>query len=206
MEKKQITEGIKEVLNRALPAEALSPHPKLTGKSAISAIYIAERLNEAFGIGQWTTSVEFIERYKFIQKTKNGDKDKIMIVVKLILEIPSYGIHYECFGGNDNDDLGDAYKGATTDALTKIGSWLGIGAHVWKNDPTGSKTAAKPAPAPQPASQPQVTPQQACKIAWDFLESNEKALTFYLAQQNVSDIADLDLVKVYNHLKSNNKI
>lgn len=204
MEKKQITEGIKEVLNRALPAEALSPHPKLAGKSAISAIYIAERLNEAFGIGQWTTSVEFIERYKFIQKTKNGDKDKIMIVVKLILEIPSYGIHYECFGGNDNDDLGDAYKGATTDALTKIGSWLGIGAHVWKNDPTGSKTAAKPAPQPKP--QQQITRQQAAKIAWDYLESNDKALNYYLQMQKVSDIADLDLIKVYNHLKSNNKI
>ena len=26
---------------------------------------------------------------------------------------------YESFGGNDNQDLGDAYKGATTDAITK---------------------------------------------------------------------------------------
>lgn len=208
MEKKQITEGMKQALNRALPAEALSPHPKLAGKSAISAIYIAERLNEVFGIGQWTTSVEFIERHSFIQKTKNGDKDKIMIVIKLILEIPSYGIHYECFGGNDNDDLGDAYKGATTDALTKIGSWLGIGAHVWKNDPTGSKTAAKPAPQPkpQPKPQPQITQQQAAKIAWVYLESNDKALNYYLQLQKVSDIADLDLIKVYNNLKTNNKI
>lgn len=61
-------------------------------------------------------------------------------------------------------------------------------------------------PKPQPKPQPQVTPQQAAKITWDFLESNEVALNHYLKVQKVSDIADLDLVKVYNNLKSNNKI
>ena len=62
-----------------------------------------------------------------------------MVVIKLIFTIPSYGIYYECYGGNDNGgensknfDLGDAYKGATTDALTKIGSFLEIGIDVFK--------------------------------------------------------------------------
>ena len=50
------------------------------------------------------------------------------------------GTYKETYGGNDNADLGDAYKGAVTDALTKIGSWLGIGAHVWKNDTKGTDT------------------------------------------------------------------
>ena len=61
---------------------------------------------------------------------------------------PEYGIYFECYGGNDNGgensknfDLGDAYKGATTDALTKIGSYLEIGIDVFK----GLNTA----PAPQ---------------------------------------------------------
>lgn len=72
--------------------------------------------------------------------------------------------------------------------------------------PTGSNTAAKPAPAPQPKPAPQVTQQQAAKIAWDYLESNDKALNYYLQLQKVSDIADLDLIKVYNNLKTNNKI
>lgn len=197
MEKKQITEGMKQALNRALPAEAIKPHPTKNYLSTINAIYVSERLNEVFGVGEWQTKVEYVN--------EKANKTT-MVVVKLTLDIPAYGIHYECFGGNDNADFGDAYKGATTDALTKIGSWLGIGAHVWKNDPTGSKTAAKPAPAPQPKTQPQVTQQQAAKIAWDYLESNDKALNYYLQMQKVSDIADLDLLKVYNHLKSNNKI
>lgn len=197
MEKKQITAEMKQALNRALPAEAIKPHPTKNYLSTINAIYVSERLNEVFGVGEWQTKVEYVN--------EKANKTT-MVVVKLTLDIPAYGIHYECFGGNDNADFGDAYKGATTDALTKIGSWLGIGAHVWKNDPTGSKTAPKPAPASQPKPQPQVTQQQAAKIAWDYLESNDKALNYYLQLQKVSDIADLDLLKVYNHLKSNNKI
>lgn len=197
MEKKQITAEMKQALGRALPAEAIKQHPTKNYLSTISAIYVSERLNEVFGIGEWQTKVEYVS-----EKTNKTT----MVVVKLTLDIPAYGIHYECFGGNDNTDFGDAYKGATTDALTKIGSWLGIGAHVWKNDPTGSKTAAKPAPAPQPKPQTQVTQQQAAKIARDYLESNEKALNYYLQMQKVSDIADLDLIKVYIHLKSNDKI
>jgi hypothetical protein len=197
MEKKQITAEMKQALNRALPTEAIKPHPTKNYLSTINAIYVSERLNEVFAVGEWQTKVEYVN-----EKTNKTT----MVVIKLTLDIPAYGIHYECFGGNDNADFGDAYKGATTDALTKIGSWLGIGAHVWKNDPTGSKTAAKPAPAPQPKPQPQVTQQQAAKMAWDYLESNDKALNYYLQMQKVSDIADLDLIKVYNHLKSNNKI
>lgn len=204
METKQITESMKQALGRALPSEAIKPHPTKSYLSTINSIYVSERLNEVFGIGEWQTRVDYV-----------GEKSNktSMVVVKLTLDIPAYGIHYECYGGNDNADYGDAFKGATTDALTKIGSWLGIGAHVWKNDPTGSKTAAKPAPqtkpqpqVTQPNPQQQITQQQAAKIAWDYLESNDKALNYYLQLQKVSDIADLDLIKVYNHLKSNNKI
>lgn len=193
MEKKQITAEMKAMLNAALPAEAIKPHPTKSYLSTINAIYVSERLNEVFGVGEWQTKTEFINEKS--NKTS-------MVVVKLTLDIPAYGIHYECYGGNDNADYGDAFKGATTDALTKIASWMGIGAHVWKNDPTGTKTT----PTPKKQAQPQVTQQQACKIAWDFLESNEVALNYYLMAQKVSDIADLDLVKVYNNLKSNNKI
>jgi hypothetical protein len=70
-----------------------------------------------------------------------------MVVVKVRLTIPAYGIDYECYGGNDNADLGDAYKGATTDALTKIASWLGIGQEVFKGE-VGK--AHKPSPITTP--------------------------------------------------------
>ena len=120
MEYKELTQQQKELLSKPLPAEAVTQHPTKKFLSSIKSIYVTERLNEVFGIGKWMIETEVVE---------NHDK---MIVVKVIFSIPEYGIKYECYGGNDNADRGDAFKGATTDALTKIGSWLGIGADVFK--------------------------------------------------------------------------
>ena len=123
MDKKKLTAEQVALLNQPLPAEALKPHPSRKYLSVINAIYVTERLNQVFGVGSWQTRTEFV--------TMQGK----MVVTKTTFDIPDYGIHYECYGGNDNADLGDAYKGSTTDAITKVGSYLGIGAHVWKNDP-----------------------------------------------------------------------
>lgn len=122
MEAKKITEAMREQLGAPLPPEAISPHPTKKYLSSIKSIYVTERLNEVFGVGSWKLFTEYIEKV-----------DK-MVVVKVTFRIPEYNIDYECFGGNDNTDLGDAYKGATTDALTKIASWLGIGREVFKGE------------------------------------------------------------------------
>lgn len=123
METKKLSTNQVELLNQPLPKEALKPHPTRKYLSVINAIYVTERLNQVFGVGTWQVRTEFVA-----QQGK-------MVVTKTVLDVLDYGIHYECYGGNDNADLGDAYKGSTTDAITKIGSYLGIGAHVWKNDP-----------------------------------------------------------------------
>ena len=133
-----------------LPSEAITKHPTKTYLSTIKAIYVTERLNEIFGIGKWRISCEEI---------KSGEKG--MIVVKVKLTVPEYAIEYESFGGNDNGgenskgfDLGDAYKGAVTDAITKICSWMGIGIDVFKGkQQSGSQPQAQaqaPAQKPQP--------------------------------------------------------
>ena len=121
---KQLTKEQIALLNEPLPQDALKPHPTKSYLTTINAIYVTERLNQVFGVGSWQTHIE------------HTDSIGKMIVVKTTLEIPDYGIHLECYGGNDNADQGDAYKGAVTDAITKIGSWLGIGAHVWRNEGT----------------------------------------------------------------------
>lgn len=139
---KTITNEIKAILDRRLPDEAVSQHPSKAYLSSIKSIYVTERLNEAFGVGGWQLTTEFVER---VEK---------MVVVKTTLDIPEYGIHYESYGGNDNADLGDAYKGASTDALTKIGSWLGIGADVFKGLQNGKKGYSAPKPTPTPAPKP----------------------------------------------------
>ena len=128
MSNKTITKEMREDLRKPLPAEAVTKHPTKTYLSSIKAIYVVERLNDVFGLGSWRSKVE-----------KQSVSDKGMVVVKLIFEIPEYGIYHESYGGNDNGgensknfDLGDAYKGAATDALTKICSFLEIGLDVFK--------------------------------------------------------------------------
>lgn len=131
-------------LKAPLPAEAVKPHPTKTYLSSIKAIYVTERLNDVFGCGAWQIRTQLVT-----------ESEKGMVVVKVTLEIPEYGVYYESFGGNDNGweqsknfDLWDAYKGATTDWITKIGSYLGIGIAVfqwkgntqWNNAPTSNET------------------------------------------------------------------
>lgn len=123
---KEVTKEMREKLREPLPKEAVSKHPTKTFLSSIKAIYVTERLNDVFGVGSWTTKVDYVATQTTTDKM--GD----MVVVKTTFEIPAYGIYYECYGGNDNKDLGDAYKGATTDALTKVGSFLEIGIDVFK--------------------------------------------------------------------------
>ena len=131
MEIKKISDELREQLRKPLPSEAISKHPTKTFLSAIKAIYVTERLNEVFGMGAWTTKVEHIVSEMAQKANKNGIHP-VMVVVKLTFEIPEYGVYYESYGGNDNDDLGDAFKGATTDAITKVGSFLEIGIDVFK--------------------------------------------------------------------------
>ena len=128
MEKIKTIEEVKAILDRPLPDEAVTPHPTKTFLSNIKAIYVVERFNEAFGLGGWKIHNEVVEA-----------QDK-MIVVKSTFSASFYGIEIpDIFGGNDNPDRGDAYKGACTDALTKIGSYLGVGMDVYKGKQVGKK-------------------------------------------------------------------
>lgn len=134
----KVTKEMREALRMPLPVGAVTKHPTKTFLSSIKAIYVTERLNEVFGTGAWQIKVNHITT-----------TEKSMVVVKVEFSIPEYGIYFECYGGNDNGgensknfDLGDAYKGATTDALTKIGSYLEIGIDVFKG-------LGNTAPAPQ---------------------------------------------------------
>jgi hypothetical protein len=128
METKKISDEMYNQLKADLPPEAISQHPTKTYLSSIKAIFVTERLNDVFGCGSWQIRTETVSQ-----------NDKGMVVVKTILTIPEYGVYYESFGGNDNGgdtnknfDLGDAYKGATTDGMTKICSYLGIAIKVFK--------------------------------------------------------------------------
>jgi hypothetical protein len=139
MENKRITKEMREELRKPLPDEAVTQHPTKTFLSSIKAIYVVERLNEVFGVGSWSIKTDVV------------DNKTSMIVVKSIVEIPEYGVYLESFGGNNNGgensknfDLGDAYKGASTDSLTKIASFLEIGIDVFKGKHAPKGKASEP--------------------------------------------------------------
>lgn len=130
-------EELQKLLYAPLPQEALKQHPTKKFLTTINAAFVIERLNNTFGIGKWMQTTEIVEQ------------NEKMVVLKAVLLIPEYDISIETYGGNDNPDRGDAYKGAQTDALTKAASILGIGLHVWKNEKqpqndVGQVQASKP--------------------------------------------------------------
>ena len=193
-----------ELLNQPLPAEAKKQHPTKKFLTTINPIYVTERLNQVFGVGAWQIHSEVISAEK-------------MVVVKTTLSIPEYCVWYECYGGNDNPDLGDAYKGAVTDAITKIGSWMGIGVEVWKNQP---HIVPAPVTAPPKAKQKQVindalldNPTR-CNKMLEFLKTAYKAnpesfqVIDYLISEGweFEDCADQRVMAIWMHEIANNDL
>lgn len=129
--KTDVTPGVtmRERLRAPLPHGAVKPHPTKTWMSSINSAFIVERLNDVFSEDGWYAKYEIIEN----QPTQK------MVVVRAVFEAETRcgqqtlgKIYREAFGGNDNPDRGDAYKGACTDALGKVASQLGIAGEVYK--------------------------------------------------------------------------
>lgn len=119
-------------LQAPLPEWAVKENPMKKNMSVIHPMAIIDRLNGVFGFGQWNTKVEKLSAYEWTQKTKMGERKVFTATSKVTLTIPTFNISLEQFGGSTNDDEGDALKGSATDALTKIASYLGIGASIYK--------------------------------------------------------------------------
>ena len=205
METKQITAEMKAKLDAPLPPEAVKPHPSKSYLSTINAIYVTERLNDVFGVGSWRTKTEFV--------TSQPTGKTTMVVTKTTFEVPEYGIYYECYGGNDNADLGDAYKGSMTDALTKIGSYLGIGAAVWKDKSQKQQGSQQPQQQRQPQQRQQAAPQpvpaQRRQRVLEYLQKLDDITLSSFKQSfmfnSLSDISDDTINAIANYLNAQKK-
>lgn len=193
MEKKVLSQAQLDLLNLALPAEAVTPHPSKKFLSSIKSIYVTERLNKVFGVGSWHVKSEVVE---------NHEK---MVVVKVLFTVPDYGINYECYGGNDNPDRGDAYKGATTDALTKIGSWLGIGADVFKSKHNATAKTAQAKPERTVITSMQLDNEVQCNKLLDWIKAERvkhsgdfDIIAFVRKHYEIDDRTATRLVTLYN--------
>jgi len=125
------------ILNQDLPSEAFKQHPSKSFLTTINAAFIYPVLNDVFGVGGWILDAS-------AQKTgvRESEKSGESILAKVEFFAPEYGIYRMAYGGNNNPDTGDAYKGAVTDAFTKICSTFmdGVG-KVWRNEIGKTKEA-----------------------------------------------------------------
>lgn len=109
------------------------------GFSSINSIAITDRLNEIFGIDGWCLEILQHSSRAWVQKTQNGERPMFTGMVKVRMTFKHFEILRECVATSDNDDEGDAIKGAISDCFSKMCSWFGIASHVWKNLPHATR-------------------------------------------------------------------
>ena len=141
MGNKQITEEMKKMILAPFPKEAVTAHPTKTFLTSIKAQYIIERLNDVFGTGGWNSSSKIVH------------ESEKAVVMEVTLDFGKWDIlpitHYGGATIKDKQDLGDIYKSAKTDGVTKCASILGIGMDVFKGlvKPGKAETSATKAQA-----------------------------------------------------------
>ncbi len=95
--------------------------------TSIKAQYVVERLNQVFGLTGWSHTGEY---------RQTGPEDKptgVVFLGKLTVQNGVTGAIREAVGFSElKRNIGDAYKGAKTDSLSKCASQLGIGNDVYK--------------------------------------------------------------------------
>lgn len=127
MEKTKITDDMRIALRADFPDGAYKAIESKTYLTTLKAMYVTERLNDVFGIGRWTITVEIIERtsdYVLLQ----GEFDSLdfeVIVPK------QFGGHATTGKGTE---IADGYKSALTDCQSKIASYLEIGIEMFKGN------------------------------------------------------------------------
>lgn len=123
-------------LSAALPPDALTPIPG-TEFTAIKDAYVKERLNTVLGPEGWDVSAPKIISLETLKDPDGhvltGLKNSPIwsATVSLTVTIKAFRKKYHGFGGHQNEDKGDALKGAATDAFGKAVSDL-IGIEVYK--------------------------------------------------------------------------
>jgi hypothetical protein len=124
-----------EKIKEPFPQEALTKDTSRGFElTSIKAMYVIERLNDVFGLGNWWYVFSTPETVEI------GNVVEVMVVVKLVVsaELCENGNNFEIgqAGGKKvvNNNYTDARKSAITDGLTKCASILGIGIDVFKGN------------------------------------------------------------------------
>ena len=114
-------------LTQGFPQEAYSTDSSRGfDLTSIKAQYVVERLNTIVGVGNWRHEGTY-------EKLENHEE--ILFMGKIIIN-SSEGAAMQFATGSAKirKNLGDAYKGAKTDSLSKVASLFGLGNEVFKGN------------------------------------------------------------------------
>ena len=173
-EKPTISDDLRKNLREPFPPEAISQHPTKTFLSTIKAIYVVERLNDVFGIGEWELEHEIVK----------DDPEYVTVRGRLVIKNLGFGTS-EQYGGHKktgkNTEPADGYKSAVTDCLSKCASYLEIGIDVFKGlaDPPKSGTRKTTGKTETEKGEKELSQKQ-----WDFIKSIGKK-GFGLSEEEV---------------------
>jgi len=115
----------KELLAKRFPEAEHKTRKGARGKQLtyVETVNYIDRLNEIFGL-HW--SWELTEQ--------GADEVGVWSRGRLTIEIDGKTVVKEAYGGNDkNGEIGDALKGASSDALKKACSLLGMGLYMYRD-------------------------------------------------------------------------
>jgi hypothetical protein len=138
---------------------------------------VMDRLDAAFGMGNWQIQVEAVPYVEGVVKVRLG--------VRPVEE--SEWVWFEDFGYPNNKD-GQALKESVSDGIRRCGRYLGIARDLYRKDsgpqPRPVAAPARPAPAPTPIRQAPARSSTAVPeppLDWDVLD-NKKPQPFAQAQ------------------------
>lgn len=168
------------------PTSVLKPITagRLTGKSDINPQWRYQAMTEVFGI------VGFGWKYTIDRQwTENGANEEVMAFVNLSLYIKVDGAWSEAIPGTGGATLiskersgyhssDEAYKMATTDALSVAMKMLGVAAEIYLGNFDGSKYKTSASPTEETVD-----------------PLSDKAISYYATELNVSENVARELIK-----------
>lgn len=124
------------IINQETPKDLIKSKPGRGGKRVafVEGGYVISKLNQAFSPLGW--DFEIVEHGTSERKTENNAEGEVWVKGKITIidHVKGYKVSKTQFGQHPihkNVPIGDAYKAASTDALKKCASLLGIALDVY---------------------------------------------------------------------------
>jgi hypothetical protein len=104
----------------------------------ISGEQVVSRLNEVLGVAGWS--------FRILRHEIHPEADEVWVLGEIVAEIDGKSVTRQQFGSQKIKrsrstgaplDLGFDLKGASTDAMKKCASWLGVGLYLSRKAPAG---------------------------------------------------------------------